>query len=95
VNPFDWWRAGALEELPELLHLPSNEHYQLRGIVLREYDLEPCALYRGAGMKPGPAWARPLRDVLEGDNWEWHPRYNDAMSELATLLEAHDRRREA
>lgn len=89
VSPFDWWRAVDPPDLPELLHLPSNRHYTLRGVVMREHDLEPCAVYHApASPLCALVWCRPLREILEGDNWEWHPRHNNAMSELASMLEA-------
>jgi hypothetical protein len=93
LSPFDWWRGVPPADLPELLHLPSNRHYQLHGVVLREHDLEPCAVYRSpTTTEAAVVWCRPLREILEGENWEWHPRHNNGMSELASALEAHDRR---
>ena len=95
VSPLDWWRGVPPADLPELLHLPSGRHYRLHGVVLREHDLEPCAMYRAPlDFEAAVVWCRPLREILEGPNWEWHPRHNNAMSELASTLEAYTRREE-
>jgi hypothetical protein len=84
--PFDPTFWAPDEGLPRLAHTPTGHTYALLGIVVREKDCVPCAVYQRLTSKPVPVWCRPLVEVLEGPNWEWAERENDIMSTLAQTL---------
>jgi hypothetical protein len=84
--PFDPTLWSPEEGLPRLIHLPTGHAYTMLGVVVREKDTVPCAVYQRIVSAPVPVWCRPLVEVLEGTKWEWDERENETMSKLAQTL---------
>ena len=87
--PYSWARWGPM---PVVEHVPTKTKYRIYGVVLREHDLVPCALYAKTPTTNAespvsvPDWTRPLVEILEGPNWEWDASENPVMSSLALTL---------
>jgi len=92
--PFDptIWSPDA--GLPNIDHVPTGHRYALLGVVVREKDAVPCAVYQRIVSEPVPVWSRPLVEVLEGPNWEWAEFENGTMSTLAQTLALYEGRDE-
>jgi hypothetical protein len=84
--PFDPTCWSPDEGLPYLDHVSTGNRYAMLGVVVRERDLVPCAVYQRVVPAPVPVWGRPLSEVLEGAKWEWSEDHNDTMSTLAQTL---------
>ena len=91
-NPFapgEWAPEGGL---PVIEHVQTGQSYVLLGVVIREHDLVPCAVYRiWHPSCPVPVWCRPLVEVLEGEKWEWFAEDNETLSKLAQTLTLYSR----
>jgi len=89
--PFDPTLWAPDEGLPTLEHDKTGHRYVLLGVVIREADLTPCAVYQRITSGPTPVWCRPLVELLEGENWEWAEGENETMSTLAQTLALYER----